>query len=90
MGYVRIYKSYKGVISKSCKCDYSVVIYLLYGLATTINTFGALSLPYAPAPYTFAASIQFNEFMFDGMVNEVAVQNLSILRVSFATYCLTA
>lgn len=84
---VRIYKVYKGVIGDSCKCDYSLLVYFLYGLATTINTFGALSLPYAPAPYTFAASIQFNEFMFDGMVNEVAVQNLSMLRVSLATYC---
>ena len=66
-----------------------LLVYFLYGLATVINTFAALSLPYAPAPYTYIAEIQFNEKWFNGSVNGMPVQNLSIIRVSLATFCPT-
>jgi hypothetical protein len=64
-----------------------LLVYLFYGLATAVNTFAALSLPFAPAPYTYVAEIQFNQDMFTGSLNGISVQNLTALRVSLATFC---
>lgn len=52
----------------------------------SINTLTALSLPIDPSPYTPIVIIEFNDHIFNGWINEKAVQNLSEIRVSLATF----
>ena len=61
----------------------------MFGLALTLNSFSAVSLPYTPAPYTFVAEIEFNENTFNGSVNGQDVFSLQRLRVRFACFVKT-
>jgi len=63
------------------------MMYILFGLAWVINFFGALSLPFTPAPYTFVVAIQFNEYSFNGSVGGVPVQDLTMLRLGNWAAC---
>ena len=61
-------------------------MYFFLFLLVLIDGFNAASLPFA-LTQTFVSKIEFNEFIFDGLVNETPVQGCTMLRVSLATFC---
>lgn len=84
------FKKTRGRIKKKFKninCWLPFFTYLFYGISTCLNISLSLSIPFTPAPYTFVARIEFNEYIFDGFVNDVPVQGLTLLSVSLATFC---
>ena len=82
-------KFYIVVIGKVIKCEKMNFFWLAFisiFFAMSINTLTALSLPIDPSPYTPIVIIEFNDHIFNGWINEKAVQNLSEIRVSLATF----
>lgn len=65
---------------------YCVLAYCFYIVAFFLSCLSALSANFTPALYDYVAEIEFNEFYFSGSVNSLPVHNLSILRVSLATF----
>lgn len=74
-------------------CNWSLTVYLMYGLATWLNSFATLSIPYNPAPYNYIVEIDFNGAVNgtlttgNSVLMRTSVLNLGKLRVSLAALC---